>query len=124
MRTVHHIQPEAEPGPYAIDYGTSGVDDVLSIYATQSDRVLAQIEFWSELDPVENAWRESTFRLLAAAPILRDALTRVLANLDPSGVKGELAVAVCEARYALGVAIGPAFTTEDSFLIPTRVRAV
>jgi hypothetical protein len=118
------IIPQAEPGPYIVTYDRDGVDEILSIVALPSDRILAQIAFWGNLEPGENAWRESTFRLLAAAPTLRDALMKLLAAIDYSKVSSELAVAIAGARYAVGTAFGSHFTNSESFLIPTVVEGV
>ncbi len=119
-----NIQPQAEPGPYAVRHDTDGCDEVLTVYSVTTGREIAETRFFTDYDPIQNARRESTFRLLAAAPQLQAALTALLASLDYGNITDAQATAAVEARHALWTAIGPAFTSEESFVTPTDIGAV
>lgn len=114
------------PGPYTVQLNTDGCDDVVEIISTVGKRdTVAAMHFWNDFDPARNGEREATAKLLAAAPELRDALTRLTTAAETffgyRPVDDELAKAIATARMILRHIECRRPLKERSFLIPTTL---
>lgn len=123
MNNYH--QPAA--GPYDFHHLRDGTEDLL-VLTTQEDEPgnvhgVATCGFWNDCSPDANGKREATFRLLAAAPELRDALAGLCHAYERMTLHGEpydLGHMVVDAKLLLTRV--NATTEQCGFVLPTHFK--